>query len=150
MGTRSIIAIRNDSGIDAIYCHWDGYPSHNGYLLLNFYNTAAKAEALIGLGSLSSLNANLEPPAGARHSFEERCRDVTVAYHRDRNEPWENTHPHHYATADELYADRDSYGAEYIYLFTDGAWQWTPAYEDCPHWKTLTALDCVEDVSPQG
>lgn len=142
MSTRSIIAIRNDSGIDAIYCHWDGYPAHNGYLLLNVYNTTVKVKELIDLGSLSVLAANPEPPAGAIHTFEKPYPDVTIAYHRDRKEPWEYPHPHHYATADELYGDRDSYGAEYIYLFTNGAWQWSPTHLDKAHWQPLTREDC--------
>ena len=35
MGTRSRIGIRNaDDSVDSIYCHWDGYPDHNGRLLV--------------------------------------------------------------------------------------------------------------------
>ena len=39
MATRSNIGIVNeDDSITAIYCHWDGYPEHNGKILLNHYN----------------------------------------------------------------------------------------------------------------
>ena len=39
MGTRSKIGIlRRDGTVDHIYCHWDGYPEHNGVILFNDYS----------------------------------------------------------------------------------------------------------------
>ena len=41
MGTRSNIGIINEDGsVTAIYCHWDGFLSYNGKILLNHYTTA--------------------------------------------------------------------------------------------------------------
>ena len=43
MATRSTIAMKTPEGkIRAIYCHWDGYPEHNGKMLLDNYQDAAK------------------------------------------------------------------------------------------------------------
>ena len=43
MGTRSKIGIlRRDGTVDHIYCHWDGYPEHNGSILFNEYNNSHK------------------------------------------------------------------------------------------------------------
>ena len=34
MGTRSVIAVKTDTGWKGRYCHWDGYPSGVGANLL--------------------------------------------------------------------------------------------------------------------
>ena len=87
MATRSRIGIQNEDGtVSSIYCHWDGYPSHNGDLLINHYSDREKAEKLIALGSISSLRANIAPAHGSDHSFEKPQEDVTIVYHRDRGE----------------------------------------------------------------
>ena len=142
MSTRSIIAYQNGDGIQAVYCHWDGYPAHNGHVLLTAYADEERVKALVDLGALSLLAVNLAPPAGQYHDFKSPLPDVTIAYHRDRKEPWEYTHPHHYHSAAELYGDRDSYGAEYIYLFKGGNWRWTPCTARDPEWRPLTDSDC--------
>jgi len=48
MATTSRIAILNfDGSVDSIYCHYDGYPSHNGKILLKYYNDEMKIRKLI-------------------------------------------------------------------------------------------------------
>ena len=91
MATRSNIAYKTAEGkIRSIYCHWDGYPAHNGEMLRRHYTDKAKVESLIELGSLSSLREEI----GQQHPFD---RDYTnpelpltdnwcLAYHRDRGE----------------------------------------------------------------
>ena len=38
MATRSAIGLKKiDGTIEAVYCHWDGYPAHNGKILMNHY-----------------------------------------------------------------------------------------------------------------
>ena len=73
MATRSLIGIKLDNIVKTIYCHWDGYPEHNGQLLMNNYTSPSAVFDLLELGDLSSL---AETPA--------TCK----AYHRDRNEPY--------------------------------------------------------------
>lgn len=67
-----------------IYCHWDGYPSHNGKLLLENYNTPEKVDALINMGSISILDKSMEAPEG--HTFDTPVDGYTIFYHRDRGE----------------------------------------------------------------
>lgn len=56
MGTRSAIGYLQPSGsVRAVYCHWDGYPSHQEPILNKRYNSLAKVKALIKPGSMSSL-----------------------------------------------------------------------------------------------
>lgn len=115
MSTRSVIARENEDGsLDAIYCHSDGYLSHNGRILLEHYRDPGKVSALIALGSISSLAEEI----GEKHSFDdyEAHRNWVRAYHRDRGEELQ---------AADRYSKRglngkvcsDRYGAEYAYLF---------------------------------
>jgi hypothetical protein len=72
MSTRSRIGIENQDGtISSIYCHHDGYISHNGKILQESYLDREKIQQLIELGDISSLDHEL---------------DLVIAYHRDRNE----------------------------------------------------------------
>ena len=83
MGTRSdIIVHRTDGKWARIYCHWDGYLSHNGRILFDHYKDQKKVEKLVELGVLSSLKENI----GRKHSFESRTRTMCTFYGRDRGE----------------------------------------------------------------
>jgi hypothetical protein len=119
MATRSRIGIENEDGtVSSVYCHWDGYPSHNGDLLVKHYSDRENVEALIALGSISSLRKNLVNTSGT-HSFESPQEDVTIAYHRDRGEDLQE------ARIDKsigAYAKSDY--EEYGYVFTkDNEWK---------------------------
>ena len=60
MGTRSRIGIQfSDDSVLSVYCHWDGYPSFNGKVLREFYDTKEKASELIDGGDISSLHTNV-------------------------------------------------------------------------------------------
>ncbi len=61
MGTRSTIAIANADGtVQSVYCHWDGYVSNNGFLLLCHYQDVDKVNHL-GLKSEASwLNLSIK------------------------------------------------------------------------------------------
>lgn len=70
MGTRSNIGmVHEDGSVTMNYCHWDGYPSHNGKILLENYTTTEKVRKLLALGDLSILGESTE---------------TCIAYHRDR------------------------------------------------------------------
>jgi hypothetical protein len=116
MATRSRIGMELENGtIKSIYCHWDGYPSHNGRILLDHYQDVEKVKALIELGDISSLNK--EVSTDAPHSFDKPCDGVTVAYHRDRGEPFNSR------TDVSLDAFRISDFEQYGYVFTkEGKW----------------------------
>jgi hypothetical protein len=60
MSTRSdIIAKCSDGKWRRIYCHSDGYLSHNGVILFEHYTDQNKIDGLMGLGDLSILGAEL-------------------------------------------------------------------------------------------
>ena len=61
MATRSTITAKFSNGqYGSIYCHWDGYLSNNGKILLENYQDQIKIEQLISLGYLSSLAETIE------------------------------------------------------------------------------------------
>lgn len=127
MATRSTIGIMNlDSTVTAVYCHWDGYPEHNGRILQEYYTTSEKVRELIGFGSISSLR----PKIGVKHPFskyevkdgevydEEAYQDMTTFYGRDRGE---TTHVEARTFADST-KFVEQFGEEYNYLFVGDTW----------------------------
>ena len=125
MATRSTIGFKNiDGSITNIYCHWDGYPEHNGTILNEFYKDSAKIRSLMALGNLSSLAAEI----GAEHPFD---RDYTnpelnlydnwcMAYGRDRGELDQEAKTH--ANIEQWIDYREGSWCEYAYLWDGQNW----------------------------
>ena len=117
MATRSYIGVKNTDGtVDYIYCHFDGYPEHNGEILTEHYADMDKVNALMKLGDLSVLGIEI----GEKHDFNDyanRNRNWCLAYGRDRGE--ENTSV---KTGDysELINDHD---VDYVYIFDGEYWE---------------------------
>jgi hypothetical protein len=115
MGTRSSISIRNaDGSYTGIYCHWDGYLSHNGRILQEHYTNEAKIRQLMELGSISSLGAEI----GEQHDFRNPPEGVCTAYGRDRGEQDVGA-----VTRSTLDGLLNQISQEYDYVWEDGAWQ---------------------------
>ena len=56
MATRSLIGIEKDNGVvEAIYCHFDGYPAGVGKTLYEHYNNPERIKQLLRLGDMSTL-----------------------------------------------------------------------------------------------
>ena len=118
MATRSTIAVQHEDGkISQIYCHWDGYLSHNGYILQHHYNTLAQAEELVSHGSLSILAERINPIEA--HSFDKPESGTCVYYGRDRGE--KNTKPNVFDSVEHYMVARDR--ECFDYLFVLGRWQ---------------------------
>jgi hypothetical protein len=70
--------VEADDSVSAIYCHWDGYLSHNGDLLDKHYDSDIKVAELLALGDLASLGVTpqehhtrvLGPSSAAAMRFE--------------------------------------------------------------------------------
>ena len=115
MSTRSLIAMQIEADkYRKIYCHFDGYLTHNGALLLDHYNSPEKVKELIDVGDISVLAKNLNPDPTRKHGFDyyDRQEDVVVAYGRERGE--ENCEAEE-CTFAEL---DDNIWVDYIYVFT--------------------------------
>lgn len=130
MGTRSTISLEfADGTVGQVYCHWDGYLSNNGKILLNSYTDPYKVRDLIDNGDMSSLGAEV----GVRHPFEntasfgtiayqdfkERYGNMTTFYGRDRGE--EGVDARYFKDFTDYEQNHQYEEFEYI-LRTDGHW----------------------------
>ena len=123
MSTRSAIAImdENTGKIRSVYCHWDGYPEHNGAILEEYYTEREKIEELLTLGSISLLAGRVKPKRGEKHTFDKPVKGVVIAYHRDRKQ--EYVKPDEWESESELVRETErAYWAEYVYLWKFGCW----------------------------
>ena len=78
MGTRSNIIYEEPSGeVLSMYCHYDGYPDNNGRILLDQYNSAKKAKALIEIGYARSLKPKIMEVEPKRTGVPEHYRSLT-------------------------------------------------------------------------
>ena len=119
MGTRSRIGVMHGDKCKSVYCHWDGYLDHNGRILLNHYDSA-KANHLVALGNISSLDHNVEIPEGVEHTFDNSAKGITSFYGRDRGEEGnEFAVDHDFESFMKRVSDS---GAEYFYIMKDGEW----------------------------
>jgi hypothetical protein len=130
MATRSLIGVKlNDNIVKTIYCHWDGYPEHNGKLLVENYSTPAAITELMLLGDLSNLD--LTPT---------KCK----AYHRDRNEPWGMVEPRD-TDVNELGTLANDYGVDYVYIYNE-EFEWECSRPDYLS-GTLTPLEILSELA---
>ena len=104
MATRSLIGIKLDNIVKTIYCHWDGYPEHNGKLLVENYSSPAAITELMLLGDLSTLDITPD-----------KCK----AYHRDRNEPWGMVEPREMDINTVVKDAVKDYGVDYVYIYNN-------------------------------
>ena len=97
----------------SVYCHWDGYPSFNGRVLREFYDTKEKVEQLINGGNISSLHTN----AGWKN---ETLPEVGPLYYTSRGESIDDNEPR----VDENIVDFLNDGEEYAYIFNQRFNEW--------------------------
>ena len=108
MATRSIIAKLDDKGVQAIYCHNDGYLSNNGKILDQHYANEVKVDNLIAQGDASSLKDTIED---------------TIFYHRDKGDCYEGVKAVNLKNETELLKHAfESCDAELVYMFAYGSW----------------------------
>ena len=127
MATRSLIGFEDKY----IYCHWDGYLKHNGEILKKYYTNPHKIRYLLSLGDISVLRPCIDPLPSIEHTFDNSNKEVTVFYHRDRGEPYENVKAKD--IGDTFF--NFGHGVDYIYMFTNDKWFYKES-EDSP-WKEV-------------
>jgi hypothetical protein len=114
MATRSNIGVRNTDGtVDYIYCHFDGYPEHNGKILIEHYSNSNRVNELMKLGDLSVLGKFI----GEKQDFDKRVRDCCLAYGRDRGESGVSVS----TTTLENLLSNDT--IDYTYIFDGSYWE---------------------------
>lgn len=127
MATPAYIGIlNNDRTVEAIYCHYDGYPDHICPLLSNYYNTEEAIRELIALGDLCCLEKRLKPGPGETHTASRPIDDVTIAYARDgTGEPWDQIKPDRFPSKTAFLRMAH---ASYHYLYDAHAQKWEWSY----------------------
>ena len=132
MSTRSMIAVMHGDKAKAVYCHWDGYVAHNGYILQTQYDSV-KANKLVSMGDLSSLGADI----GEAHDFgrtmtddmyadiggEVSCAKDCTFYGRDRGE--EGTGYRTFQTLNDMLEAAEGSWCEYAYILKGNEWYYT-------------------------
>ena len=147
MATRSMIGVMHGDKCKAVYCHWDGYLSHNGRILFEHYDSA-KANHLVSLGDISSLRKTI----GEKHPFssidtdnlsyekyQEIYGEMTTFYGRDRGETGVDFKT--FDTYKEMVEYGSDVGAEYYYIMKDGQWYYSNFDNDL----TLITADMFEE-----
>ncbi len=110
MATRSTIAIEHENGtVEQVYCHFDGYLSHNGKILHEHYTDRSKVEQLVALGDMSILGNEI----GEKQDFDNPVNGWTLYYGRDRGE--DNTAPCNFENRKSYEKLLDTQGNEYIF-----------------------------------
>jgi hypothetical protein len=120
MATRSYIGVRNtDASVDYIYCHFDGYPEHNGAILTEYYSNINRVNELLNLGDLSVLGKFI----GEKQDFDKRVVGNCLAYGRDRGESNVSKKNTGY---DKLITDQS---VDYVYVFDGDYWECHSTYD---------------------
>ena len=110
MGTRSRIGIQlKDNSVLSVYCHYDGYPSFNGRVLREFYDTKEKVEQLIDGGDMSCTWTN----AGWSN---ETMPEMGALYYTSRGESLESNAPRHDESIFDFLEKENN--EEYAYIWT--------------------------------
>jgi hypothetical protein len=114
MAIRSYIGVRNtDASVNYIYCHFDGYPEHNGQILTEHYNNSNRVNELMKLGDLSVLGKFI----GEKQDFDKRIVGNCLAYGRDRGESNVGVKNDFF---DALIKDQN---VDYVYVFDGDYWE---------------------------
>ena len=104
MATRSMISIKNeDETHDAVYCHFDGYPSGVGNILKTSYTSEDKIRQLIAGGAMSCLVEEVDD-----------CEFYTKR--------GEQLHNYKELELDVIHKKANNIGCEYLYIFQDNKW----------------------------
>ena len=135
MATRSYIGREYDDGsVRAVYCHWDGYPSNNGRILMEHWKDENKIESMLDEGDMSSLGNEV----GLKHDFSSRGSDCTF-YRRDRGESDCEARPH--PNRDDFLKGSVSRGTDYAYLYSNGQWEcWSLSIFDGPKYINMYSV----------
>jgi hypothetical protein len=137
MATRSHIGIRNDDNtVSYVYCHWDGYPEHNGKILLNHYNNKEILNTLLNNGNMSSLGEQIDPSPDSPHTFSGKRQDnVCIFYFRERNEMGNEKK----IVSGDIEYQMARNDCDYQYLFDNGQWKYRNGHSG---WMELTPQVC--------
>jgi len=137
MGTRSRIGVMHGGKCKSVYVHWDGYLDGVGRTLFDHYDSA-RANHLVALGDISSLEQSIVIPDDVEHSFDQPAKGVTTFYGRDRGDLHTEFRVSH--TFEEFMELCNDSTAEYYYVMQDGVWYCGDTYGETHLSNRLTPL----------
>jgi len=124
MSTHSLIAKKYvDGSYRSIHCHFDGYLSHTGRILLDHYSDPQKIERLMDEGDLRVIGSEL----GEEHSLEEYNKRWCTFFGRDCKE-YESIAYYH-SSFEKLMDHFTENSYPYLYVY-DGQWKFLYKYLD--------------------
>lgn len=117
MSTRSNICFLDKEGKEqVVYCHFDGYLTGIGQILLKHYDTEEKVKKLLSGGSISSID-----DSGSADYYASRGEELKV----------------YDISSEEEAKDLIGVFIEYVYMFKNGKWFYIDG-EDVKNFKELT------------
>jgi hypothetical protein len=120
MGTRSTIALEfADGTVEQVYCHWDGYLSNNGKILVEHYMDPFKVKALLALGAFSSLDATVEGTKETAYHFS-RGEELVIERYKNIDEYFDCSQQEEY---DYILCNVNGIAVWYVRCYaTDNQW----------------------------
>ncbi len=115
MSTQCGIAIKTEKGYETIYVHSDGYPEYMWPMLTENYNSEELATKLVSMGDASYIEKKLDP-ASDFHRFGTPEPGVSMFYHRDRGDRWDEVYPQAFSREQLMNA------FYYVYVWKNGCW----------------------------
>lgn len=115
MSTQCGIAIKTEKGYETIYVHSDGYPEYMWPMLTENYNSEELATKLVSLGDASYIEKKLDPTSDF-HRFGTPEPGVSMFYHRDRGDSWDEVYPQAFSR------ERLMNAFYYVYVWKNGCW----------------------------
>jgi hypothetical protein len=138
VATRSFIGKKQLSGgIEAVYCHWDGYPSGVGATLVKHWSDPAKLQSLLDLGDISYLG----PKLGVKHDFDDRTSNDCTFYGRDRDE--DGVESKFFASNEAFLEAASNHRCGYAYLFDLGLGNWRAFCGS--NWSEFDLLEAIHE-----
>lgn len=117
MGTRCIIAEYTNGAVVGSYCHYDGYIEYTGKTLMEYYNTPELAHEIANIGYASILEEDIELTR-------------IQAVHKNENTLF-------FESVEDFIERASDYGAEFLYLWNEGAWNVAQLYVDDERFEAL-------------
>ena len=123
MSRANIARIHADGSGQFIYLHY-GEPLEGGIVLLENYQTSEQIQHLLALGDLSSIGpiigeqVDLETWVSPNSLSHTQC----LAYHRDRNDSWEDCQPRQLSGGLDQFLQDSDIDSEWLYAHTPDGW----------------------------
>lgn len=136
MSTVSTIAIKEGDLVRGIYCEYDGYISHVGYILQNYFTNIDKISKLISLGDIKSLGNHLEAAIELPNNYEADTvrrytyhisEFFTMSYLRDLGEEPDEDNQGYCVHVNEWL---EKYAVTYNYVYDMETGRWNVIYVD--------------------